>query len=808
MDVPDAILLMGDEQWQEIKSRLTAKFNKMMKGLFRQKGAQLDINILASDEAQDFITTHAGILDAGFQKVEMSDKMRERLTRSNYIFSGIKTFHELNEAFPSMLDENGNKKPFERFLNDVQKINGTYNANYLHAEYNFVQASATMAAKWEQFSEDGDRYNLQYRTAKDDKVRPEHAALDGVTLPMSDTFWETYYPPNGWNCFLPNTPVLTANGWKHIASIKKGDLVIGGSGEFREVTATLSRPFEGDLVTIITKGAESTCTPNHRFCTRRGWVAAENLHKGDIIIQVGERSPLHLLVHAVGNTYTLLCYALMACIRKGKAVASLAVNHKPEFFNKEIYDVASNKLANLEWKAHCKEVASHDFFAFTQWQTQCAHPLWMKLASGKGIFDRILSYRWSKQRRGALQFVRYITNEAAIFLGLTMAHVKSFSCKFMVCLSKTFGCILSSFFRSNPLNADSCASMPDRDAQFAKNAMHSSSVHLPIGNEPSEASLLSDVSEFCGIKDIHSFDGFHSFFDFLRNTFFHNRYVLVEGKVTKKNRNTKVFNLSIDKDESYIVPVGIAHNCRCTVVQVRKQKYPATEHAEAMSRGEEAMNGERYNIFRFNSGKQGKTMPDYNPYTIKRCNDCDVAKGKLKLSFVPENNLCASCIKTRECWARRQEDDPETFYECETRRGKVRVSSKHGKTEKKENVRVATYLAEKHEHEIDLIANPQNETSADSFNRTLGIEQEYKVNTTPTKSSIDNLIRKGAKQADDIVLFVDSGTSLNDLSSALHDRVRRTNLKTVMIVIDEKDKTYTYDEITAKGFKIRQADLK
>ena len=200
MDVPDAILLMGDKQWQEIKSKLTGKFNKMMKGLFRQKGAQLDINILASDEAQEFITTRAGILDAGFQKVEMSDKMRERLTRSNYIFSGIKTFHELNEAFPSMLDENGNKKTFERFLNDVQKINDTYNANYLHAEYNFVQASATMAAKWEQFSEDGDQYYLQYRTAKDDKVRPEHAALDGVTLPPSDSFWDTYYPPNGWNC--------------------------------------------------------------------------------------------------------------------------------------------------------------------------------------------------------------------------------------------------------------------------------------------------------------------------------------------------------------------------------------------------------------------------------------------------------------------------------------------------------------------------------------------------------------------------------------------------------------------------------
>lgn len=171
-----------------------------MKALYGQRGAQLDIDILASDEAQSFINAHAGILDSTFKQVRMTDKMRERLTRSNYIFSGIKTFHELNEAFPSLLDENGDRKPFERFLNDVRKIDETYNAGYLHAEYNFVQASAEMAAKWEQYSEDGDRYLLQYRTAHDDKVRPEHAALDRITLPMSDPFWESYYPPLSWNC--------------------------------------------------------------------------------------------------------------------------------------------------------------------------------------------------------------------------------------------------------------------------------------------------------------------------------------------------------------------------------------------------------------------------------------------------------------------------------------------------------------------------------------------------------------------------------------------------------------------------------
>lgn len=201
-----------------------------MKALYGQRGAQLDIDILASDEAQSFINAHAGILDSTFKQVRMTDKMRERLTRSNYIFSGIKTFHELNEAFPSLIDEDGNRKPFERFLNDVRKIDETYNANYLHAEYNFVQASAEMAAKWEQYSEDGDRYLLQYRTAHDDKVRPEHAALDRITLPMSDPFWESYYPPNGWNCRC--TVVQVRRGkyeeTPHNEAMSRGEEVLNG----------------------------------------------------------------------------------------------------------------------------------------------------------------------------------------------------------------------------------------------------------------------------------------------------------------------------------------------------------------------------------------------------------------------------------------------------------------------------------------------------------------------------------------------------------------------------------------------------
>ena len=182
------------------REKLKKKFKQMMRALYRQEGAMLDVEVLRESEVLDFIDAHAAVLDSTFDKVKMSDGMRLSLQKSDWIFSGMKTFHELHEAFPSLLDEHGERKPFERFYSDVRKVDETYNRNYLRAEYNFATASAEMAAKWEQYERDGDRYYLQYRTVGDSHVREEHAAINGTTLPVSHPFWDTHYPPNGWNC--------------------------------------------------------------------------------------------------------------------------------------------------------------------------------------------------------------------------------------------------------------------------------------------------------------------------------------------------------------------------------------------------------------------------------------------------------------------------------------------------------------------------------------------------------------------------------------------------------------------------------
>ena len=61
--------------------------------------------------------------------------------------------------------------------------------------------TAHMAGRWEQLQANKARRPfLQYRTAGDARVRPMHRQWNGLVFPIDDAFWQTHYPPNGWNC--------------------------------------------------------------------------------------------------------------------------------------------------------------------------------------------------------------------------------------------------------------------------------------------------------------------------------------------------------------------------------------------------------------------------------------------------------------------------------------------------------------------------------------------------------------------------------------------------------------------------------
>lgn len=115
-------------------------------------------------------------------------------------FSGFKSYRQLREITDLLVDENGVLKSFNVFKQDVITLNNNYNLNYLKAEYNHAVASSQMAKKWQDFEQTSDLFDLQYVAVKDERTRADHKLIDGIIEPVNSDFWNTFYPPNGWNC--------------------------------------------------------------------------------------------------------------------------------------------------------------------------------------------------------------------------------------------------------------------------------------------------------------------------------------------------------------------------------------------------------------------------------------------------------------------------------------------------------------------------------------------------------------------------------------------------------------------------------
>jgi SPP1 gp7 family putative phage head morphogenesis protein len=84
---------------------------------------------------------------------------------------------------------------------DSRKVVLAKYEGYLEVEKEHFAASAQMARQWLDFEANADEFPLlKYVTASDDHVRPNHRALNGVTLPITDAFWSSHTPPLGYRC--------------------------------------------------------------------------------------------------------------------------------------------------------------------------------------------------------------------------------------------------------------------------------------------------------------------------------------------------------------------------------------------------------------------------------------------------------------------------------------------------------------------------------------------------------------------------------------------------------------------------------
>lgn len=61
--------------------------------------------------------------------------------------------------------------------------------------------TAHSAGRWSRIERVKERRPyLRYVAVLDERTRQEHRGWHGTVRPVDDAFWETHYPPNGWNC--------------------------------------------------------------------------------------------------------------------------------------------------------------------------------------------------------------------------------------------------------------------------------------------------------------------------------------------------------------------------------------------------------------------------------------------------------------------------------------------------------------------------------------------------------------------------------------------------------------------------------
>lgn len=137
------------------------------------------------------------LADTGFTYGARDDAFITSMEMNVFHFSAAKTLAELQELNSLFRDS----ESFEDFHKKALQVTDVFNKQWEKTEYETAVLTSESASNYQRLTGKTKLFPYwEYKTAGDDKVRPEHAELDGLILPASDPRWDKIFPPNGWKC--------------------------------------------------------------------------------------------------------------------------------------------------------------------------------------------------------------------------------------------------------------------------------------------------------------------------------------------------------------------------------------------------------------------------------------------------------------------------------------------------------------------------------------------------------------------------------------------------------------------------------
>jgi len=173
-------------------------FNRITNGVWIGEFTVDNLPVPAYIKTADFLKSAVSLGFAEYDKVD--ELLKADILDNIYLFSGAKTYQQVR-TLTTLLADPELKNNFYKFKDAANPILHDYNVAYLKTEYYTAKGSSRMAAFWDRIGQESDVLPLlKYLTVGDARVRPTHRALDEIIRPVNDSFWNNYFPPNGWRC--------------------------------------------------------------------------------------------------------------------------------------------------------------------------------------------------------------------------------------------------------------------------------------------------------------------------------------------------------------------------------------------------------------------------------------------------------------------------------------------------------------------------------------------------------------------------------------------------------------------------------
>lgn len=133
----------------------------------------------------------------GYGNDYYSDEIARKIRENILQFSATKTHVQQHEV--QLLSDSINNK--QQYTEEAKKYLDLQNGNYLDVQAAWAARKAQAARQYQDWQKDKDIYQrVKFRTMSDDRVRPEHAALDGLVLDIDSPDLSLYMTPLGPSC--------------------------------------------------------------------------------------------------------------------------------------------------------------------------------------------------------------------------------------------------------------------------------------------------------------------------------------------------------------------------------------------------------------------------------------------------------------------------------------------------------------------------------------------------------------------------------------------------------------------------------